>query len=71
MSRFVCFEGVNHRQYVVSVDHIIALYPLAQERSFVKGGVVLVSGLGKEGRNVALEVGGGEIRRLQKVLMQG
>lgn len=71
MSRFVSFEVVNHRQYVVSVDSIIALYPLAQERNFVKGGIVLVSGLGKEGRNVALELGGAEIRKLQKVLMQG
>lgn len=71
MSRFFSFEAVNHRQYVVSVERIIALYPLAQERNFVKGGVVPVSGLGKEGKSVALELGGTEIRKLQKVLMQG
>ncbi|MDR2308849.1 MAG: hypothetical protein LBE53_16850 [Paucimonas sp.] len=69
MSRFVSFEITNHRQYVVSVDRIVALYPLAQERTFAKGGIVLISGLGKEGANVALELSGPEIRKLQKTLV--
>lgn len=71
MSRFVSFEITNHRHYVVSVDHIIAMYPLAQERNFNKGGIVLIRGMGKEGGNVALELSGVEVRKLQKALMDG
>ncbi|WP_153785656.1 hypothetical protein [Pseudomonas sp. EMN2] len=69
VSRFVSFEVSNHRQYVISIDHIIALYPLAQERTFAKGGIVLINGLGKEGKHVALELSGPEIRKLHKALL--